>query len=140
MKTAVIQRGKSTDQGTPGVFCCAEVGFSCKLMELPWRDNRVGYSYIPAGEYMVKPYVSPKFGKVYYITGVPGRSAVLFHSGTWAGDALKNYRTHSRGCVLTCTKHGVVANQKAGLLSKDALRRLKEAIGDEPFKLIIYDN
>ncbi len=137
METVVINRLDSNDEGTPGVMACARVNFSCRVMELPWRDNKVGYSYIPAGTYIVKPYTSQKFGKVYYITGVPGRSAVLFHSGTWAGDVLKNYKTHSRGCILLCTRHGYVSNQRAGLLSKDALRRFREAIGDSPFKLII---
>ena len=47
---------------------------------------------IPAGAYVCKRVQSPRFGNTFEVTGVPGRSAILFHKGNIADD--------SRGCIL----------------------------------------
>lgn len=61
-------------------------------LELPWKNNARMVSSIPAGTYRCKRVKSPKFGITFEITGVPGRSAVLFHWGNRTKD--------SNGCVL----------------------------------------
>jgi hypothetical protein len=47
---------------------------------------------IPAGTYTCQRVQSPKFGNTFEVTGVPGRSHILFHKGNLADD--------SRGCIL----------------------------------------
>lgn len=60
--------------------------------ERPWVNNAREISAIPPGTYLCKRVVSPKFGVTFEITGVPGRSQILFHKGNTIVD--------SRGCVL----------------------------------------
>lgn len=62
-------------------------------LELPWRNNQHDISCIPAGQYQVKLLFSPSHNKkLWWITGVPGRSDVEIHVGNTVAD------TH--GCVL----------------------------------------
>jgi hypothetical protein len=61
-------------------------------LERPWLDNRKGESCIPAGNYLAKRVISPKFGDTFEITGVPGRGNILFHAG--------NIMEDSHGCVI----------------------------------------
>lgn len=56
-----------------------------------WLDNHPKLSCIPAGDYLCKRVKSPKFGWTFEITGVPGRSAILFHS--------LNTEEDTEGCV-----------------------------------------
>jgi hypothetical protein len=80
-------------------------------IEPPWRGNRTDVSCVPAGEYRLLPYVSPKHGAtwrlhnpllgIYGTTFVPegGRSEVEIHSG--------NLASQSEGCILV----GLSANE-----------------------------
>lgn len=70
------------DKGTP---------FAVTL-ERDWLDNKQQVSCIPAGQYLCKRVKSPKFGNTFEITGVPGRSHILFHVGNREKDSL--------GCIL----------------------------------------
>jgi len=49
------------DGGTLGIWTIDSVEF--KTLELPWRNNASGKSCIPAGDYVVVPYESPRHGK-----------------------------------------------------------------------------
>lgn len=106
MITAYLNRFEKSDQGSVGVFSLPAFGFSCFSIELPWRDNKGGLSCISVGEYLVKMRWSKKYRWHYHITDVAGRSWILFHSGNWAGDVKKEYRTHSMGCILLGQKLG----------------------------------
>lgn len=66
--------------------------FTCFVLELPWKNNEFQVSCIPAGEYPVRKFNSPKFKLCYAIDNVPNRSQVRIHSGT-------NFK-HTLGCVL----------------------------------------
>lgn len=67
---------------------------NCKTitsLELPWVNNEVGRSCIPAGEYLVK---RDRYGKHtwFKIMDVPGRTFIEIHTG---------YKPqHSQGCIL----------------------------------------
>jgi len=137
MKTAFINRSLSSDQGTFSPLACPEVNFSCWVAELPWKNNQSRMSCIPSGEYIVKPVKSPKFGLCFMVYDVDNRNGILFHSGTWAGDSEKGYKTHSLGCILPGHKVATVDNQKAVVLSKNTTTKFMDAMGMEPFKLII---
>lgn len=71
---------------------CGETVFSCKTLELAWKDNRPRVSCIPKGRYKVSKYNSPTKGKVFLLHDVPGRSYIEIHTG--------NYHTDVVGCIL----------------------------------------
>lgn len=134
----VINRGPSSDQGTLGILAGPN-GFSCKACELPDRDNKSNISRIPAGQYSVVPYNSKKFGKVYLIENVDGRSYILTHSGNIAGDVSKGFRTHSFGCILLGKYFGNLNGQLAVLCSRPVVRSFRNLMGNKPFTLEIKE-
>lgn len=54
----------------------------------------------PEGDYICKRVNSPKFGNTFEITGIEGRSHILFH---WGAE-----EKHSRGCVILGESYTVV--------------------------------
>lgn len=135
MRRYVLQRGRSTDQGTPGQLLRADgtrVAFS---LELPWRDNARSRSCIPAGRYLCRQRRSPRFGEVYAIEGVAGRSNVLIHAGNVAGDTSKGFASDVLGCVLLGQQLGTLRGQLALLVSRPAVSALQREAGGEPFTL-----
>ena len=140
MLTAKLTRAPCTDQGTFGVLTFG--GQTCRTLELPWRDNRTQRSCIPPGTYRCQIVQSPKFGRVYGVTNVPGRSAVLIHSANFAGDVDRGWATQLHGCIAPCQRVGLMRNnagimQAAGLLSKPALNLLTAWAAGNPFTLEI---
>lgn len=99
MRRMLLQRLVYREDGTPGVLLDLGAGapqdspepFALTL-EPPWRDNAVGRSCIPVGQYTCRRVQSPKFGNTFEITDVPGRTHVLFHKG--------NTEDNTEGCVL----------------------------------------
>src|SRR5512137_107271 len=87
-----IRRTRMSDQGTEGVLLAP--GFSCYTLELPWRDNMSNISCIPSGEYKCVIRHSPKMGNKYWVKKVPKREYILIHSGNFAGDTSKGYKSH----------------------------------------------
>ena len=135
--TVNIFRLMRSDQGTLGKLYYSN--FSCYTLELPWRDNKRNISCIPAGEYDSKIRISPKFGKVYWLTEVENRSFILMHSGNWAGDVEKKFKSHVNGCILLGQKRGLLAGQLAVLNSRITVKRFIRMMGGNPFKLKIYE-
>lgn len=138
--TARLQRTPSTNQGTFGVLTFGTQ--TVRTLELPWRDNRRQVSCIPPGSYRCSIVQSPKFGRVYHVTSVPGRSAILIHAANLAGDAAMGYTTQLQGCIAPCLKTGVMRNkagflQTAGLISRPALNQLTAWAAGNPFTLEI---
>ena len=137
---ATLQRGPSTDQGTFGVLTFgAEV---VHTVELPWLDNKRQASCISIGTYKCAIVKSPRFGRVYGLSNVPGRSHVLIHSANFGGDVSKGWDTQLHGCVAPCMRVGKMRNSKgvmqsAGLVSRPALSRLMEWADGQPFELEI---
>lgn len=66
--------------------------FQCRTMELPWRNNEPEISAIPEGVYLCGMRLSPKFGLVYHVSGVQGRTDILIHAG--------NIPANTLGCIL----------------------------------------
>ncbi|OEU65804.1 MAG: hypothetical protein BA863_08935 [Desulfovibrio sp. S3730MH75] len=132
-----ISRYESSSHGTFGHLIGP--GIKLHVIELPWRDNRSNLSCIPPGEYHCTVVRSPRFGVVYHVKEVPGRSHVLIHAGNYAGDSTLGYRTHSHGCILPGRKRGRLGNQKAILCSKAALTSFMSALERQPFILTIEE-
>jgi hypothetical protein len=126
-----------SDQGTRGRLFAGS--FVCHTLELPWRDNQRNISCIPAGEYEVSIRLSPKYGEIYHIKNVPNRSYISIHSGNWAGDKQKGFKSHVSGCILFGTKRGTLLNQIAVLNSRIAIRKFMRYMKKEKFILKIYE-
>ena len=137
MTRARLLREASTPEGTPGVLVVD--GQAWNTLELPWLDNAPKRSCIPDGVYRCALVQSPRFGRVYSILNVPGRSAILIHAGNYAGQ-IPQHRTHVQGCVLLGEQRGTLAGQRAVLVSKPAVRRFMAAMGGRPFDLEIAWN
>lgn len=90
-------------RGVLRVMSGEEEVFSCKTLELPWKDNENRISCIPPGPtaetpatYALRrrdPEESGTFDYTHYLVeGVPGRSYILIHAG--------NLYTQILGCIL----------------------------------------
>lgn len=87
---ATLTRISSNQVQTEGLFVYGD--YSCKTLELPWRDNQRKISRIPAGTYEAIRHVSPTFGKCFQVLHVPNRSHILIHKG--------NFHRNTLGCIL----------------------------------------
>ncbi len=93
MRRIVLRRIYSGPDRVWGYLFDAPDGMPFSMtLERPWLDNHCDVSCIPAGIYVCKRIVSPKFGETFEVTDVPGRSAILFHAG--------NVPEDSHGCIL----------------------------------------
>ena len=59
----IILRDRIEAEGVFGTMSVNDEAF-CKTVERPWLDNRPFISCIPAGDYDLVPWDSPKFGQV----------------------------------------------------------------------------
>lgn len=105
--------------------------FSCKTLELPYRDNKRNISAIKAGEYKVKKRYSSKYKHHFHVLNVPNRSMILIHWG--------NYVTQTKGCILVGKEHRDINgdNRKDVTSSKLTLKKLNDLLPDE-FTIKIY--
>lgn len=130
-------RFKYTEQGTQGILLYRD--YYCFTLELPYKDNIRNLSCIPCGIYPITKYKSNRFGNCFYIHEVKGRSGILIHSGNFAGDIEKGYRTHSQGCILVGKYFGYLENQLAVLNSRITLKYLYSIVEEEKTKIKIFD-
>ncbi len=138
METVHLLRTSTTSQGTLGVMVLPD-GWACRTMELPWRENRTDISCIPDGEYDCVAVSSQKYGRVYHVQGVPGRSSILIHSGNLAGDVTRGFLTHSHGCILPGKYDGCLGAQRAVLVSRSTVTEFMQRMHGDPFQLCIEE-
>jgi len=138
MERSVLFRYHEDDQGTDGLLV-APNGYSVLILELPDRNNKTNMSRIPPGEYVAKWHRSPRFGLVYWLQNVEGRSAILAHAGNLAGDTTKGYKTHSYGCLMFGSYKGTLNNQRAVLASRPAMNKYHDATGRKDHLLKIVE-
>jgi len=137
MRQVEILRLRRSDQGTEGILVTEE--YECKTLELPWRENQRQISCIPPDIYNVEIRLSNKYGRIYWVRNVPNRSYILIHSGNFAGDKSKGFKTHVMGCILLGTRSGFLGGQVAVLNSRIAVRQFMEYMDYEPFQLRIQE-
>lgn len=89
-----------------------------KTLELPWHSNQKLISCIPEGTYQLKLYPSRKFGQVYCLQGVKGRSGILMHVGNTIADTT--------GCILIGV--GFVTGANYLTRSKEGLKAFHDYI------------
>lgn len=137
MKRVNIYRMRRSDQGTEGLLISDD--FTCRTLELPWKDNRPNISCIPTGNYEVEIRISNKYGRIYWVRNVENRSYILLHSGNYGGDKSKGFKTHIMGCILLGKKSGFLGGQIAVLNSRVAVRQFMEFMEYDKFKLKIQE-
>jgi len=87
-------------------------------------------SSIPVGSYTCKRIHSPKFGNVFEVMNVPGRTHILIHAANIADEL--------HGCIALGLDVGVVYNKWAVVNSKDALKQFMDFFKDvDSFELEI---
>lgn len=139
MEDVKILRMRRNDQGTSGILLIDNLQY-CFTLELPWRENRRSISCIPAGKYNCEIRRSPRFGDTYWVKDVPDRQWILIHSGNWAGDVDKGYRSHVNGCILLGQSIGFLDNQTAVLNSRITVKKFMNVLNYKKFKLQILEN
>ncbi|OIQ49732.1 hypothetical protein BerOc1_01657 [Pseudodesulfovibrio hydrargyri] len=129
MRKVDITRLEKSEEGTFGVLRL-DGRVQCVTLEPPERGNRVGVSCIPAGTYTCRKVDSPSFGPTFEVTGVPGRTAILFHQGNVARD------TH--GCILLGSRFGRLGDERGVLDSRAAFTEfLDRCAGERTFQFTI---
>ena len=127
-----LTRVESSDQGTFGRL------LDWYTLELPWRENRIGLSCLPEGQYGAFWAFSPSFRKkTYRLTKTSPRGGILIHSANLAGDKSKGYRAQLQGCIALGERLGWLDGQKAVLVSRPAVAAFEKLMGLEPFILDI---
>ena len=126
-----IIRVEKGDAGTFGV-CKLDGRAFCVTLEPEDRDNAEGVSCIPEGDYVAKRVNSPHFGLTFEITGVSGRTHILFHAGNVEGD--------TRGCVLLGRNFGALDERRAVLSSGNTFKSFMLAMcNNDSFRVRIKD-
>ena len=110
MNAFILKRIAANVDGTFGVLIDGEVPFAVTL-EREWLGNQPEVSCIPVGVYTCKRVASPRFGDTFEVTGVPGRSHILFHSGNTEDD--------SKGCILVAEQFGSINGKTAVQVSRE---------------------
>ena len=108
--------------GTFGVLLYGKIPF-CVTLEPLWVNNLADYSCIPEGKYVCKRVDSPTYGTTFEVTGVDGRTHVLFHWGNIVDDTI--------GCILLGEEFGILADDPAILSSKKAFSEFLQRFGQE---------
>lgn len=149
MIRATLLRSPSTDEGTFGTLQVHATRVdSFRTIELPWRDNSPQLSCIPAGAYRCRLGPTSKWspradGRLFEVTGVPGRSAIKIHAASWAGDVRKGLHADLLGCIAPGKTTGKLTPpdtgkpQAAVLSSRVALTELMTLLGDDDFELTV---
>src|SRR3990172_491156 len=130
MKTLTIKRISEIEDGTFGVILDGKTPFAVTL-EKNWVDNQKNISCIPAGSYRCVRRLYHKHGYwTFEVMGVPGRTAILIHSGNTEDDSM--------GCILVGESFGVLKEKTAILSSKEGFKEFMERLkGQDEFLLVI---
>lgn len=130
MKILELIRLEESASGTIGVLKINKQVF-CYTLEPPDNANKSNISSIPAQQYFVVPYSSPKYPDTYHILGVPDRSAVLIHPG--------NTVHHTAGCILLGATVGKLKGDRAVLNSGATFERFRALCGKDDHHLTIRE-
>ncbi len=129
MLEVILKRAWSDHRATLGMLTIKGIQHDPFFtLENPDRGE-VSDSCIPAGFYNCLPYSGLKWQDVYQVMDVPNRTAILFHSG--------NFETETTGCILIGLGAEMMEKEPIITHSKIALRRFRELIGGNIFRLTI---
>lgn len=127
MPTYALHSPVSSQKGTFGILYRDSQPL-CVTCEDPWNNNAKGISCIPSGGYKVRKHSGPRYQNVWEVTSVPGRTAILIHSGNTIND--------TQGCILVGKGFAMFGDLPAITESVATLNMLRKELPDE-FTLII---
>ena len=105
----------------------------CLTLEPPDRLNERDRSSIPAQQYRCVRTASSRFGETFAIEDVPGRQAVLFHTGNSVGD--------TKGCIILGQRFGTLDQGRAVLDSRSAFKEFMALMaGLDAFHLTVHEH
>jgi len=126
----LVDTGKET-LGALTIHDEIKESFSCKTLELSWKDNKTNVSCIPRGEYLAIVRFSEKHGEHFIIKDVEDRDYILVHAA--------NYHSQLRGCIAVGKSYSDI--NKDGELdvtsSRDTLDSLLSILPDSFYINII---
>ncbi len=136
--TFTLLRFQQDDKATLGNLISGSIKYCCTI-EPAWNWNMKDdpktkeneASCIPEGIYLCKKYSGTSYKDVWEITGVPGKTAVLIHSG--------NFAYQSKSCILVGNKHTEYKGIPMVNDSVNTLNRLKVSLPDQFFLEIKCD-
>ena len=99
------------EHGTFGVWVINTQVF-CLTLEPRDEENSLNISSIPVQQYICERIRSPKYGIVFEVKNVPGRTDVLIH--------ILNFDDQTKGCIGLGTQYGQIRKRKCILHSKEA--------------------
>lgn len=130
MQNFTLRRTGSRPDGTFGALVDEDGNQLCVTCEPPWRGNGPD-SCVPPGDYVCIRHDSPEHPWTFELTGVPGRTEILIHTGNTEND--------SRGCIVVGDGTGTINGLPAVLNSVRTLNKLR-AIFNCPFRLTVVEN
>ena len=132
MKVVKIIRISDDGMQTLGALSVNFSDFTCKTLELPFKNNAKRVSCIPKGEYECVWSLSPAMQTFHYeIKNVPGRSGIRIHAANFVEQLL--------GCIALGSEIKDMNMDKRGDLyhSGNTIEAFEELMNHETFKLII---
>lgn len=124
----LLKRTIKSEVETLGEFTVMNSGrtiFTCKTLELPWKNNERNVSCIPEGTYKVQKRFNETYQNHFHVMDVKDRSWILIRSG--------NYYSDLRGCIFVGLQHLDI--NKDGVFdvtnSRDTLKKLAQILPDE---------
>lgn len=127
-----IVRLEESDQGTLGVLKLNKEVL-CLTLEPKDMENAQDISSIPVQQYICRRVNSSKYGRVFEVMDVPGRTDVLFHVG--------NTDKNTKGCILLGSSFGRINGRRAVASSGKALQKFYDRLaGENQFHLTIQEH
>ena len=108
MALELIRLEENEFYGTFGVLRIDKEVF-CVTLEPADLENAPFVSSIPCQQYRCVRHNSPKYGKTFRVSKVPGRDDILFHKGNVLGDTA--------GCIILAEHWGKLTGDRAVLNS-----------------------
>jgi hypothetical protein len=130
MLKALLIRKPSTEGGTLGEFYIMDSDYKYRkfyTLEPPWKENQTDISCILAGDYICTPGISSSGNPMFKVWGVDKRTGIRIHIG--------NFPHETKGCILL----GLTKGQESVILSRKALQKLTEIVGQRGFVLTIVE-
>ena len=136
MKEVFISRTYPNTEQSLGAL--STEGFSCKTIELPWKQNKNNISCIPPGTYLCKWTKSPRMSKekgfdvfTYEVMDVVRRAGIRIHPA--------NYSRQLLGCIALgdSVKDLDLDGLNDVAHSGDTCKKFNEFMKGETFKLTI---
>ena len=115
----LIRVDQSLESGTFGVWI-VNTSVLCVTLERPDRQNAKNISSIPAGQYMCKRVMSPRFGDTFEVCDVVDRTDILLHPANLISDL--------KGCIGLGEKYGKIDSKRGILSSRAAFNEFMEAM------------